>query len=516
MCDMSSAMHRGRVAALVCASASLLGGATALASTSPPAGSVHQATGKNGCYTSDGSSAAGPGTCRNIRGGGEATTLAISPDGRFAYLDGYGIRSPFVPPVLAVFHRNAKTGALKQLTGKSGCFSRDGSSEDGPNTCTKARDLDSGDATSVVISRDGRFLYVASQYQQNSQSIGGIAVFKRNLKTGKLKQLSGKAGCVVAIAFQGCAIAREVDVVSNLHITPDQKFLYASRYGEPQQSGIAIFRRDAKSGMLRQLQGANGCISHNGTTAQSAGKKVCRAMRNLSDPWDVATPDNRFAYIPAATNDGKGADLVQGFKRNAMGGLVALTGKGACVSDTGTSPAGPCVKGRGLIRPERAVLSKNGRFLYVNGYGEGTGEQSPVSVLNRNPMTGKLSQRAGRAACISANGTTGDGEACQQGRAIDGGYAGVLSPDGRTLYFSEYNANALAIFRVSPKTGAFHQLSGKFGCVTPDGSSAQGPGTCGQARAVEGPYQVALAGGGRDVYLAASNANGVALFYAKR
>ena len=68
----------------------MLSAATALAGSIPPAGSVHQASGKNGCYTSDGSSETGPGTCQNIRGGDGSTTLAISPDGHFAYLVGYG------------------------------------------------------------------------------------------------------------------------------------------------------------------------------------------------------------------------------------------------------------------------------------------------------------------------------------------------------------------------------------------------------------------------------------------
>lgn len=169
--------------------------ATAVASSSPPAGSVHQASGKAGCYTSDGSSEAGPGTCHNIRGGDHSTTLTISPDGHFAYLVGYG-DSPGIPPVLSVLRRDSKNGTLKQLPGKSGCFSRDGLSEDGPNTCSKARDLDTGDATSIVISSDGRYLYVASQYEPASKPIGGIAIFKRNRTTGTLHQLSGKAGCV--------------------------------------------------------------------------------------------------------------------------------------------------------------------------------------------------------------------------------------------------------------------------------------------------------------------------------
>jgi hypothetical protein len=504
-------MDRGRVL-LALGAATLMSTGAAFAGSGAPAGSVHQVSGKNGCYTSDGSSEAGPGTCHNIRGGVESTTLAISPDGRFAYLVGYGdSESNVPPPVLSVFRRNDKDGTLKQLPGKSGCFSRDGSSEDGANTCARARDLDTGDATSIVISRDGRFLYVASQYTQNGNDIGGIAVFKRNLTTGTLRQLRGKAGCVVAVSYKRCAVAREVDSTSSLHITPDQKYLYASNYDVPPHSGIAIFTRNAKSGALRQLSGSNGCVTDDGTTVQSVTKEICRAMPNLSEPWDVATPDNRFAYIPAAYNH---IDLVQGFKRNAEGGLAPLKGKGACVSDHGTSPAGACVKGHGLSNPERALLSKNGRFLYIGSYVP----PSPIVVLDRNPRTGLLSERRGPAACISLNGRTGDGVgSCRNGRAINGEYAGAITPDGRTLYFSEFTSDALTIFRLSPMTGAFHQLPAKFGCVTPDGSSEGGSDTCGMGRSISGAYQVALGSHGRDVYVSAganTTGKGVALFHA--
>jgi 6-phosphogluconolactonase (cycloisomerase 2 family) len=485
--------------------------ATAFGSASRPAGSVHQAPGKAGCYSADGSSAAGPATCRNIRGGTEATTLTISPDARFAYLVGYGhaFTPPLVPPVLSAFRRNPRNGALHQLSGKSGCFSIDGSSEDGPNTCYKARDLNTGDATSIVISRDGRFLYVASQLTQSTTEVGGIAVFARNLTTGKLHQLKGKAGCVTAVAYKGCAIAREVTAVSNLHFSPDHKYLYASDYDSPPHSGIAIFKLDSKNGTLHQLKGKNGCLSDDGTTIPSGLTKVCRAMPNLSDPWDIATPDNRFAYVPAAYNN---TNLVQAFKRTAQGGLVPVKGKRSCVSDTGLSPAGSCVHGRGLFNPERAVLSKNDRFLYVASYMS----PSPIAVLNRNPKTGLLSERPGTAACISLTGASGDGSTCRNGRALDGAYAGALSPNGKTLYFPEFSSNALVIFRISPKTGAFKQLRGKFGCVTPDGSSEDGAHTCEKGRAIEGAYQVALASKGHDVYVAGSNGNGVALFYANK
>lgn len=82
---------------------------------------------------------------------------------------------------------------------------------------------------------NGRFEYVASQYEPASTPIGGIAIFSRNTVTGALHQLPGKLGCVSANGSSNagpgtCAVGREVDEVSNVAITQDQKYLYASVY----------------------------------------------------------------------------------------------------------------------------------------------------------------------------------------------------------------------------------------------------------------------------------------------
>lgn len=488
------------------------GSATAFALAPPQAGSVRQVSGVAGCYTVDGTAGTTPGTCTNIRGGDGSTTIVLSPDGKFAYLVGYGNSSDPVP-VLSILHRNAKTGVLTQIPGKSGCLSRDGSSEDGPGTCTRARNLDSGDAVDIAISADGRFLYTASQYETPAAvRIGGVAIFSRNLKTGTLRQLPGLAGCVSddgssSAGAHTCAKAREVDSVSNVHITPDQKYLYASVYDSQPHSGVAIFRRNLKTGAITQLAGKEGCITDDGTTGQSGASKVCRSMPNLGAPWDTATPDNRFVYIPDATDN-----LVQAFRRDAKGGLVPLQGKGACVSDGGNSPLGPntCVNGRGLHNVERAVLSANKQFIYTNSYDQ----PSPIAIVNRNLTTGLLSQRSGPAACFSESGLTGDTlQHCGKARGLNGGYAGTLSPDGRTLYFADYNAAGFVIFRVSKTTGGLRQLTGTAGCVTKDGSDNGTPGLCQKGRALDGTYQLTMSRDGHFLYVASYSDNGAAVFH---
>jgi WD40 repeat protein len=504
------------VTALAIGGVLVTGSAQAIARPAAVPGSVVQVPGKHGCYTEDGSGSAGAGKCTNIRGGHDATTVTVSPDGRSAYEVGYGD-----PAVLSVFSRDTNTGVLTQLGGKAGCLSRNGASEDGPHTCTRVRDLDTGDARSITLSKDGRFVYVASQFAtKSSDDLGGVAVFSRNPKTGVLRQLAGKAGCVTSDGSSNegagtCAAGREVDDISNVHLSPDQKFLYASNYDGQPYSGIAIFKRDPKTGKLTQLSGKEGCITSSGDTEQSKTTAICRAMPNIGNPWDVATAGNKFLYIPDEA-DG----LVQAFRRDVKGGLKPLTGTGACVSDTGNSPLGmsTCVLGRGLHDVERAVLSANQRYLYTNAYRD----PAPIAVLRIDPSTGLLSERNSTSACYSRDGTTGDSAlSCRDGRDLSGGYAGVLSPDGKTLYYAEFGNGApdagLVIFHVNEATGGFTQLAGKLGCVSPDGSSDEGAGTCQVGAAITGAYQVGISRGGGgvyDLYVAADRSNGIDFFRA--
>jgi hypothetical protein len=474
-----------------------------------PLGSVKQVAGKKGCYTADGSSEDGAGTCRRIRGGIDNTTATLSPDHRFLYILGYGDSSNDIPPVLSIFHRSKRNGTLRQIHGKKGCFSRDRSSEDGPGTCKKARNLDSGDGHSLAISRNGRYLYTAGQNTDAS----GVTIFKRNLHNGTLRQLKGKRGCINPDGSNGCAKGRELDDNASVQLSPDQRFLYASNYNGAPTGGIAILRRNLRNGTLHQLKGKNGCITQDGTTDPTGPAHVCRAGSGLDEVFEVGTPDNRFVYPPNRTDD-----LVPVLKRNRRGGLVQLPGKKGCISDTGDSAAGSntCRKGHGIEDAERVVPSKTGRFLYIQGY---RGDVTSMALLRRNSKNGSLSEKPGRGSCISEDGSGIDGPAtCQDGRALDGGYAGDLSADGRTLYYAEYGADGFVVLRVSPRNGTFHQLSGKRGCVTVDGSSEEGAGTCANGRSISHAYEVTVGPRGRDVYVATQepDGDGVALFHAKR
>ena len=129
---------------------------------------------------------------------------------------------------------------------------------------------------------------------------------------------------------------------------------------------------------------------------------------------------------------------------------MPLDRQDGCVSDDGTSPAGPCVDGRGMFNVERAVLSKNKRFIYTNAY------QDPrlIAVLNRNLKTGELSQRSGRRPASAGTdpartGPTPAGTAGRSRRLRRGPRA--ERPDS---LLRRVQPDALVVFRVSTKTGA--------------------------------------------------------------
>lgn len=476
-----------------------------------PLGSVKQVPGLKGCYTRLGTSQDGAGTCTDIRGGGAATDFILSPDGRNGYLVGYG-SSPSHLPVLSAFKRDKTDGTLKQLSGKAGCLSSDGTAGDETGSCTDARNVGTGDGHSMAISKDGHFLYAASQGPE-----GGLAVFRRNPKTGALTQLPGKRGCFTADGSSEdgpgtCRAGRELDDTSSVHISADQRYLYATNYDGAPNGGIAIFKRNAKNGTLHQLDGKKGCVTQDGTTSDGGASVICRAAPGLAETFELVDV-GRFVYAADRADS-----LVAALERAKDGSLSQLPGKSGCISDDGASAAGAdtCKKGHGLYDAERVVVSKGSRYLYVEGYSDPT----QIAVLDRNPKTGVLSERGGPSACLSVDGSSVDGAAtCRNGRAIDGGYAGSRAPDGRSLYFAERHANAFVILRTDPETGAFSQLPGTVGCVSVDGSSEDGAGTCASGRAVNRTYEVTVARGGRDVYVVgesnAGESDGVALFHAK-
>ncbi len=177
--------------------------------------------------------------------------LSVSRDGKHFYVASSGSAA------LALFSRNATTGALTQLDAPAGCVADVG---DGIE-CEDGKALD--DPRSAAVSPDGKHVYVASWGSD------AVAVFSRNATTGELTQLSGIAGCVSEDGTGGtCADGNALAGASSVAVSPNNKNVYVA---SNVSNAVAVFSRNATTGALTQLSGIAGCVSEDGTGGTCAG-----------------------------------------------------------------------------------------------------------------------------------------------------------------------------------------------------------------------------------------------------
>lgn len=472
--------------------------------TADVVGELAQLPGTAGCYSLDGASDAGIGTCTDVRDVDGVSEMIISPDGRSAYTASYnGARG------LAAFARDPGTGALTQLPGVDGCYSGDGSGEDGPGSCTDVRALFSGgDGRGMSMSRDGRFLYVASQ------GADSVLVFARDAATSRLTQLAGTDGCVsrtgAGVGVEGagtCADGLSLDGPAATMLTPDERHLIVVSYSG--EDSVAIFSRDGTSGRLTQLAGSAGCMTPDGSGEGAGG--ACADLDTFGDGiMIVVSPDGRHVYL-----SGYSEDSLLSFSRDAATGeLTQLPGTQGCmtVDGVGEGGAGTCADGRALDGAYQGIMSDDGRFLYVGAY-----EDKAILTFSRDPQTGVLTQLAGVNGCTSADGTSEDGPAtCTDGRGLHGSYAPVISPDQRHLYFPHYESDSVVSFARDAQSGVLTQFGAAAGCTTTTGAGAAGvgesAGTCVDGRGLNGALSTAMSPDGAFLYVPAVNGDTISVF----
>ena len=354
----------------------------------------------------------GPGTiaCVAAKGGGgcapalgldEPNSVAVSPDGRNVYATSRAGNS------VTAFRRNRKTGGLRQLPPAfSGCISGIPIPGCGAGVGLLGPDV-------VVVSPDGRNAYVGSFFGNS------VASFARNPQTGMLTQLSGTAACI-AEATAGCATGIGLKSVEGLAIAPNGNAVYAAT---ALSNAVVTLGRDPSTGALAQASDGSGCI----VDAPLAG---CTTGRELAGANAVAvSADGRNVYATSLFSNS-----VTAFDRAAStGALTQKEGTAACLIYL---RAAGCSFGRALRAPEGLALSANGRHAYVAAFRSGA-----IAVLSRGG-SGKLVQRRGSAGCL-ARSLPG----CTRARALRGVSSIALSPDGRHLYATAFESDAVAVFR---------------------------------------------------------------------
>jgi DNA-binding beta-propeller fold protein YncE len=116
-----------------------------------------------------------------------------------------------VSDAVAVFRRDATTGALTQPLGTAGCVSQTGTG----GQCVDGRALNG--ASAVVVSPDGANVYVASGTSD------AIASFARNTTSGQLAQLADWNACISQGGIEGCATGKASTRSSRWRSAPTER-----------------------------------------------------------------------------------------------------------------------------------------------------------------------------------------------------------------------------------------------------------------------------------------------------
>jgi DNA-binding beta-propeller fold protein YncE len=244
----------------------------------------------------------------------------------------------------------------------------------------------------------------------------------------------------------------------------------------------------------------------------------------------------------------------------AIGTLTQLRGPAGCLVDR-SKPSGGCTPARALGGPgpflgsNAIAIDPAGHNVYV-----ASSRSNAVAIFRRSARTGGLTQEAGTAGCIAVGGASGCAKAvglrgpnsvavssdgrnvyatslesdalttfrrnpstgalsqagcisgvpapgCTAGRALDGADVVTVSPDGGSVYVGSFLGDAVAAFARNRSTGALTQPAGVSGCI--GGAPADG---CAPAVALDGPEGMAISGDGASVYVASAVSNALGVF----
>jgi 6-phosphogluconolactonase (cycloisomerase 2 family) len=169
------------------------------------------------------------------------------------------------------------------------------------------------------------------------------------------------------------------------------------------------------------------------------------------------------------------------------GGVTQLPGAAGCVSNGG---AGGCTPAHDLGTNAKIVISPDGRNAYVTT----TSSNNSVLVFDRDPATGKLTQKPGQAGCIHIAAETAN---CASAALMTAPWAMAITPDGRTFYVSAQQSSRVLTFTRDPATGALTQKPGGAGCIS--GANENG---CRNANGISGAFALEVSPDGKQLYVA--------------
>jgi DNA-binding beta-propeller fold protein YncE len=316
-------------------------------------------------------------------------------------------------------------------------------------------------------------------------------------KPGKLAQLPGASGCVTEAAVAGCADGRGLNfALANapgaLAGSPDGRHLYTAANAT---AAIAVLDLDPATGAATPRAGTGGCI-------QNSGGSGCADGRAIDQINGIAvSPDGRNAYTASVPGVGV-------FDRNEVTGqLEQKSGTGGCLADSAVD--GCLVALTGYGDGTNVAVSPDGENVYVttkSGANFGT-----VVVLDRDRVTGALTQKSGTDGCVADDNTVSGATTCADGVGLNDPRSVTVSRDGANVYVASILSDAIAVFDRDPVSGKLTQKPGADGCIA-DNTALAGLGGCTDALGLARPQQLALSPDGQSAYVAAFNSDALAAF----
>jgi len=376
----------------------------------------------------------------------EATSVAVSPDGKHVYVTGSE------EDAVAVFARDGLNGSLIPVE-----VIRDGVGPvDGLNQ-----------AWGVTVSPDGHHVYVAARGEDT------LVAFSRNSTTGVLTYLEREK--------EGEGLVDGIEGAAGVFVSPDGKHVYVAGWGD---DAVAWFTRNLTTGYLTY----GDCI-----------KDTDVGVDGLYGVWSVVvSPDGNHLYAAAGSDD-----AVAVFSRNnSTGALTYIERKkdgefpvdGLDVAlSIAISPNGSHVYVVGRNDNAVAVFSRNastGRLTFLemeqDGAGGVSGMSSPHSVFvsfdGKHVYIATLSS----AVCFTRNTSTGYLIYASKISYTDpgvlglfGGYGIAASPDNNNLYVAARDDHAIVAFSRNLTTGALsfvHTIEGIDGLDGPVGIAVSADG----------------------------------------
>ena len=250
---------------------------------------------------------------------GEATGVAVSPDGNSVYTTGFDPNN--TDGEIAEFTRSSG-GSLAQADSPGDCVETQGD-----NLGCGATAIGMTGITGLVISPDGRNVYTASE-----ELVGPIAEFSRDA-SGALTQLPAPNDCIQEGGDVGCGqTGVGIRDGFELVISPDGHNVYAASESQDCLGGncedVAEFARTS-SGSLTQLPSPDSCVQN-----ASADDGECPGNANghgLGGPGLAISPDGANVYVTGGGHDDVAALAVN----HVLTVSATGSGKGTVSDNTG-------------------------------------------------------------------------------------------------------------------------------------------------------------------------------------